>query len=71
LVHVTALHNDYYHFDPAKHRLRGERTGTVYGLADKLRVRVVRVNLDERKIDFELVGGGEESKGPKKKRRRR
>jgi ribonuclease R len=58
LVHVTALHNDYYHFDQAKHRLLGERTGTVYRLADKVRVRVVRVNLDDRKIDFELVQGG-------------
>ncbi len=55
LVHVTALQNDYYHFDPVHHRLTGERTGTVYRLADKVRVRVMRVDLDERKIDFELV----------------
>jgi ribonuclease R len=67
LVHVTALHNDYYHFDPAKHRLRGERTGTVYRLADKVHIRVVRVNLDDRKIDFELVDGEE----PRAKKRRR
>jgi ribonuclease R len=66
-VHVTALHNDYYHFDPAKHRLRGERTGTVYRLADKVHIRVVRVNLDDRKIDFELVDGEE----PRAKKRRR
>jgi ribonuclease R len=43
------------------HRLRGERTGKVYGLGQKLRVKVVRVNLDERKIDLEpleeLPGG--------------
>jgi ribonuclease R len=68
LVHVTALHNDYYHFDQAKHRLRGERTNTVYRLADKVRVRVVRVNLDDRKIDFELVQGA--AGGGKKKKRR-
>jgi ribonuclease R len=54
LVHVTALRNDYYHFDPIGHRLRGERSGQVYRLGDTLRVRVVRVDLDERKIDFEL-----------------
>jgi len=34
----------------------GERTGRVFRLGDKLRVKVVRVNLDERKIDFELAG---------------
>lgn len=54
LVHVTALPQDYYRFDPAKHRLVGERTRQVFGLGDELSVRVVRVSLDERKIDFEL-----------------
>lgn len=57
LVHVTALDNDYYHYDPAHHRLTGERTGITYRLADPLRVRVAQVNLDERKVDFELPPG--------------
>ncbi len=52
LVHITALANDYYHFDPVGHRLHGERTGTVYRLGDRLRVQVAAVNLDDRKIDF-------------------
>ncbi|GMQ83310.1 MAG: ribonuclease R [Gammaproteobacteria bacterium] len=55
LVHITALGNDYYHFDPAGHRLRGERTGQSYRLGDEVRIKVVRVDLDERKMDFELV----------------
>ena len=55
LVHVTALNNDYYHFDAGKHRLLGERTHTVYRLADKIRIKVMRVNMDDRKIDFELA----------------
>ncbi len=55
LVHVTSLRNDYYQFDPVGHRLHGERSGQVYRLGDKLQVRVARVDLDERKIDFEPV----------------
>jgi ribonuclease R len=55
LVHVTSLASDYYHFDPIGHRLRGERTGRVYRLANRVKVRVMRVDLDERKIDFALV----------------
>jgi len=54
LVHVTALDNDYYQHDPVHHRLSGERTRTTYQLADRIRVKVVRVDLDERKIDFTL-----------------
>lgn len=55
LVHVTGLKNDYYHFDPVKHRLTGERMGKTYRLSDRIRVKVMRVDLDERKIDFELA----------------
>ncbi|RKZ90187.1 MAG: ribonuclease R [Candidatus Parabeggiatoa sp. nov. 1] len=55
LVHVTALKEDYYHFDPIGHRLCGESSGKVYRLSDRVRVKVVRVDLDEKKIDFELV----------------
>ncbi len=55
LVHVTSLKNDYYQFDAAGHRLTGERTRKVYRLGDSLRVKVVRVDLDEKKIDLELA----------------
>jgi ribonuclease R len=54
LLHITALTKDYYHFDPATLSLRGERTGRVFALNDEIRVRVARVDLDERKIDFVL-----------------
>jgi ribonuclease R len=53
LVHVTSLKNDYYTFDAVKHRLMGERTHQSYRLGDKMSVLVARVDLDERKIDFE------------------
>jgi len=56
LVHITALGNDYFRFEPKHHRLMGERTRQVFRLGDKVRVRVMRVDLDEAKIDFELVG---------------
>ncbi len=60
LVHVTSLDNDYYHFDAAKHRLMGERSNKIYRLADKLKIKVAKVNLDDRKIDFDMVGANTE-----------
>lgn len=54
LVHITALPHDYYRFEAAQHRLVGDRTRRVFGLGDELVVRVVRVDLENRKIDFEL-----------------
>jgi ribonuclease R len=55
LVHITSLPNDYYHFDPVAHRLTGNRSGRVYQLAQKLKVRLMSVNVDDRKIDFKLA----------------
>ena len=60
LVHVTELSNDYYRFDPIRHCLEGERSRKVYRLGDSVEVRVVRVDLDEKKIDLQMLGGGGE-----------
>jgi ribonuclease R len=52
LVHISELGRDYYQFDAARHQLLGERTGKRYRLADRMKVKLVRVDLDSRKIDF-------------------
>jgi len=52
LVHISELGRDYYRFDAARHVLLGERTGRRYRLADRMSVRIVRVDLDNRRIDF-------------------
>jgi ribonuclease R len=71
LIHVTSLRNDYYQFDPIGHRLHGERSGQVYRLGDGVRVRVTRVDLDERKIDFEPVEGERKEVGRRNRHLRR
>jgi ribonuclease R len=57
LVHVTSLANDYYHFEPGSQSLVGERSGRRYALGDALRVVVSRVDLDTKRIDFQLSKG--------------
>ncbi|MDT8439468.1 MAG: ribonuclease R [Wenzhouxiangellaceae bacterium] len=74
LVHVTALPNDYYHFDPVGRVLAGERRGLRYRLADAVSVEVVSVSVDERKIGFRIAGEADDAPPadagkPKKKRR--
>jgi ribonuclease R len=58
LVHVSTLGSDYFHFDPQRYRLEGERSGAGFGIADRVNVKVAKVSLDERTIDFELVTSG-------------
>jgi ribonuclease R len=55
LVHITSLKSDYYNFDPITHSLIGSRSNQIYRLGDPMTVLVARVDLDERKIDFEPV----------------
>jgi len=52
LVHISELGRDYFQFDGARHMLLGERTGKRYRLADRMSVKLVRVDLDSRKIDL-------------------
>jgi ribonuclease R len=57
MVHVSNLGDDYYEFDARHQRLVGSRSKKVYALGERLRVRVTRVSLDERKIDLEVAAG--------------
>ena len=58
LVHVSELGSDYFHFDAARHQMMGERTGRRYRLGDKVRIRVVSVDIETSRIDFALVEEG-------------
>jgi ribonuclease R len=55
MVHISTLADDYYRFVETAHMLRGENTQKIYRLGDKVKVRVLRVNMDIRQIDLGLV----------------
>jgi ribonuclease R len=55
LVHVSELGADYFQFDPIKHQMLGERTGQRFRLGDRVRVKLVRADLESNKIDFVLA----------------
>jgi ribonuclease R len=55
LVHISELGADYFQYDAARHQIRGERTGKSFRLADRVRVRIARVDLATSRIDFVLA----------------
>ena len=55
LVHVSSMTDDYYQFNEKAHTIKGENTGKAYRLGDRVEVQVVKVDLEQRKIDFALV----------------
>jgi ribonuclease R len=55
MVHISTMADDYYRFVERAHVLRGENTGRVYRLGDRVTVQVIRVDLERRQIDLGLV----------------
>jgi ribonuclease R len=54
-VHIASMADDYYRFVEQEHVLRGENTRKVYRLGDKVRVQVVRVDMERRQVDLGIV----------------
>lgn len=69
LLHVTELGNDYFTYDKARHAMVGERSHVIYRLGDRLKVKLVRVDLELSKIDFSLESHQEVQKSPLKDRK--
>jgi ribonuclease R len=71
LVHISSMADDYYRYLDGSHTLRGENTRKVYRLGDKVRVQVVRVDLERRQLDLgltdilEVIRQDERRRGPK------
>jgi ribonuclease R len=65
LVHLSSLSDDFYRFDRRSHTLSGHREGNSFRLGDKVRVAVVRVDVDRRELDFRLVDHTHAGKRPR------
>ncbi|MDR1349922.1 MAG: ribonuclease R [Zoogloeaceae bacterium] len=70
LVHVSELGADYFQFDPIKHQMLGERTGQRFRLGDRVRVKLIKADLESNRIDFvltqEAIGKGATSRGKRR-----
>ena len=72
LVHVSTMADDYYRFEERAHILRGEHTGRVYRLGDRVEVQVIKVDMERRQVDLgiveilEAVRESEQGRGPRR-----
>ena len=55
LVHISNMKDDYYNYIEEQQMLVGERTGVVYRIGQKVKIRVTKANPETREIDFELI----------------
>lgn len=74
MVHVSTMADDYYRFVERSHLLKGENTGKVYRLGDRVSVQVIKVDMERRQVDLglseilERVRESEENRGPRRSR---
>src|SRR3954464_16065859 len=72
MVHVSTMADDYYRFVERAHIMRGENTGQVYRLGDRVSVQVIKVDMERRQIDLGLteilarVRESEQNRGPRR-----
>ncbi|HZF19617.1 MAG TPA: ribonuclease R [Burkholderiales bacterium] len=71
LVHISELGQDYFQFDAVRHQLVGDRTRKTFRLADRVRVRIARVDLETSRLDFLLAGDSAEGQRHVRTLRRR
>ncbi|MDQ8935105.1 ribonuclease R [Acinetobacter rudis] len=55
MLHISQLGDDYFVYDQASQSLIGQNRGQIFGLGDEVKIKVAAVNLEERKIDFDLL----------------
>ena len=76
LVHISSMADDYYRHLESSHALHGENTHKIYRLGDKVRVQVVRVDMERRQIDLGLteildaIREDEDRRGPRRSKAR-
>ncbi|MCX7735885.1 MAG: ribonuclease R [Candidatus Kapabacteria bacterium] len=52
LVHIRDLYDDYYVFDEKNFSLIGKRRNKTFRFGDRIKVKIIKVNVDKRKIDL-------------------
>ncbi len=55
LCHIKNITDDYYEFDEKKLLLIGKRKGKIYKIGDKVKVKVIDVDIEEKNIDFKII----------------
>ena len=55
MVRLSTIKSDYFEHEASKYRIKGQKTGKTYSLGDRVTVKLVRADKDERQLDFELV----------------
>lgn len=55
MVHISTIPDDYYNYDEERYELVGEATNKRYKLGQKINVKLINTDIEQKNIDFEIV----------------
>ncbi|MGQ9619628.1 MAG: ribonuclease R [Bacteroidales bacterium] len=55
MIHIRDLDDDYYEYDEINYCIRGRYTGKEYRLGDRVKVEVVKADLQKKQLDYRLA----------------
>jgi ribonuclease R len=55
MVSLRLMNDDFYYLDEENYRIIGQRWGKIYRLGDKIRIKVKKIDLQKKQMDFDLV----------------
>jgi ribonuclease R len=55
MVNIRELGDDFYEYDEECYCIRGRSNGKVYTLGDKVRIEVVKADLQKKQLDYRMV----------------
>lgn len=55
MINIRDLGDDYFEYDEDNYCLRGRSGGKVYTLGDKVRIEVVKADIQKKQLDFRMV----------------
>lgn len=57
MVHISKLGDEFFNLDEKNYAIVGEKSGKKFKLSDPIRVKIDKIDLDEKKIEMSLVEG--------------
>ena len=55
MVKLSSLRSDFFEHDRSKYHVKGQKSGKTYRLGSEVKIKLIRADLEERQLDFELV----------------
>jgi len=55
MIRLSSIKGDFFEHEASKYRIKGSKSGKTYSLGDEVKIKLVKADMEERQLDFELA----------------